>query len=71
MPKNKIALITGASRGIGKGVAGYLATLGYHVILVARTEEALKVLCGDINAQQVSASYYALDLVKKAKNINI
>ncbi|HPC48125.1 MAG TPA: SDR family oxidoreductase [Deltaproteobacteria bacterium] len=38
----KIALITGASRGIGEAIALTLADYGAHCILVSRKEEALK-----------------------------
>lgn len=38
----KIALITGASRGIGEAIAITLADYGAHCILVSRKEEALK-----------------------------
>lgn len=41
MGLNKVALVTGASRGIGKSVALELARLGYRVALVARSEAAL------------------------------
>ncbi len=39
---NKIALITGASRGIGEAIAVHLAGQGAHCILVSRKLEALK-----------------------------
>lgn len=38
----KIALITGASRGIGKAIAHYFAQEGYSLILLALTKENLE-----------------------------
>ena len=42
MLKNKVAIITGGSEGIGFGIASALASQGTHVYLVARTEEDRK-----------------------------
>lgn len=39
---NRVALITGASRGLGKTVAGFLAAHGYDLILTARGAETLQ-----------------------------
>lgn len=57
------ALITGASKGIGKAIALELAAKNYNVLLVARSESALKDLCVQIEEEyKVKASYLAIDL---------
>ena len=46
--KGKNALVTGASRGIGKSIAKVLAENGVQVICCARNEELLQVTCSEI-----------------------
>ena len=58
----RIALITGASRGIGRGAAKALAAEGAHVILVARTVGGLEELDDEIRAAGGSATLVPLDL---------
>jgi NAD(P)-dependent dehydrogenase (short-subunit alcohol dehydrogenase family) len=48
--KDKIALVTGASRGIGRASALALAKAGAHVVAVARTEGGLTELDDEIRA---------------------
>jgi len=49
--KDRIALITGASRGVGAAVAKAYAAEGAHVILIARTTGALEEVDDQIKAQ--------------------
>lgn len=64
---NSPALITGASRGIGRETALVLAEQGYHVILCARSEEQLQQVSQTINNDtEGEASAHALDLTDKS-----
>lgn len=58
----KLALVTGASRGIGAATAEALAAAGAHVILVARTAPALEEVEERIHAAGGSATIAPLDL---------
>src|SRR6478609_1338959 len=58
----KIALVTGASRGIGAATAEALAAAGAHVILVARTAQALEQVEDRIHTAGGSATIAPLDL---------
>ena len=44
----KTVLITGASRGIGAATAQHLASLDANVVLIARSNDALKELAREI-----------------------
>jgi NAD(P)-dependent dehydrogenase (short-subunit alcohol dehydrogenase family) len=58
----KLAVVTGASRGIGAATAEALAGAGVHVILVARTVSALEEVEERIHAAGGSATIAPLDL---------
>jgi NAD(P)-dependent dehydrogenase (short-subunit alcohol dehydrogenase family) len=58
----KLALVTGASRGIGAATAEALASAGAHVILVARTAKALEEVEERIDTAGGSATIAPLDL---------
>ena len=58
----RLAVVTGASRGIGAATAEALATAGAHVVLVARTASALEEVEERIHAAGGSATIAPLDL---------
>ena len=59
----KLALVTGASRGIGAATAEALAAEGAHVILTARTANALEQVEERIHAAGGSATIAPMDLM--------
>jgi NAD(P)-dependent dehydrogenase (short-subunit alcohol dehydrogenase family) len=58
----RIALVTGASRGIGRACAVALARRGVHVVGVARSEKALQALDDEIAAFGGAATFAPLDV---------
>jgi NAD(P)-dependent dehydrogenase (short-subunit alcohol dehydrogenase family) len=58
----RLALVTGASRGIGAATAEALAAAGAHVVLVARTASALEDVEERIHASGGDATIAPLDL---------
>ncbi|MGE0766895.1 MAG: SDR family NAD(P)-dependent oxidoreductase [Hyphomicrobiaceae bacterium] len=64
---DRIALVTGASRGIGRAVSLGLAKAGAHVVLLARTVGGLEELDDEIRAAGGSATLVELDLKRTEK----
>lgn len=66
MAENKVALVTGASRGIGKACAIELAKAGYDVaISYAGNEEAANKTIEELNALNVKAKAYKFNVADK------
>src|SRR6516162_8259384 len=59
---NRIALVTGASRGIGFATARALAKAGAHIIAVARTQGGLEELDDEIRKEGGAATLVPLSL---------
>jgi NAD(P)-dependent dehydrogenase (short-subunit alcohol dehydrogenase family) len=59
---SRIALVTGASRGIGYATARALARAGAHIIAVARTQGGLEELDDDIRKDGGTATLVPLDM---------
>ena len=53
--KSQVAIITGASQGIGRAIACALAAEGMHLVLSARSEEKLNTLAGELRAAHPEA----------------
>jgi NAD(P)-dependent dehydrogenase (short-subunit alcohol dehydrogenase family) len=60
--KDRIALITGTSRGVGRAVALVFAREGAHVLLLARTRKALEEVDDQVRAHGGKATLIPLDL---------
>jgi NAD(P)-dependent dehydrogenase (short-subunit alcohol dehydrogenase family) len=59
---SRIALVTGASRGIGHATARALARAGAHIVAVARTQGGLEELDDEIRKEGGAATLVPLDL---------
>jgi 3-oxoacyl-[acyl-carrier protein] reductase len=62
----KVALVTGSSRGIGRGIALTLAGEGCDVMLTGRDEAALRAVAAEIGKRRRRAEYTVGDLREEA-----
>src|SRR5216684_8377340 len=59
---NQIAIITGAGRGIGRGIALKFAAEGADIVCVSRTAESSEKIAGEIRALGRRAWPHAVDV---------
>ena len=64
--EGKVALVTGASRGLGRAAALALAKQGAHIIVTARTQGGLEELDDEIKAAGSSATLVPMDVTDYA-----
>lgn len=62
MHSGKIALVTGANRGLGREIARQLALLGMKVVLTARDAAKGQLAAADLLQQGLSADFHVLDV---------
>lgn len=60
--QKRVAVVTGASRGIGRGIALRLARAGRHVVLISRSEGPLSELKFEVEQAGGSAGVRAVDV---------
>lgn len=58
----KVALVTGASKGIGRVIAGKLAEIGYNLMLVGRNKNQLLSTKGEVEKYNISCAVTEADL---------
>lgn len=64
--EGRVALVTGASAGIGRATALTLAAAGAHVVVTARRDDRLRDLVSEIEASGGSATGRAADVAERA-----
>ena len=64
MLAQKIAVVTGAARGLGLAVAGLLAEQGCRVVLVGRREGPLQAACAELAGRGLAVAAQVADVTR-------
>jgi 3-oxoacyl-[acyl-carrier protein] reductase len=62
----RVALVTGASKGIGRGIAGALAREGARVAMASRTRERIEAAAAEVDGEAVPLVADSVDLERMA-----
>jgi len=62
----RVAVVTGANRGLGRAITQQLARAGLHVVVTARSEEAAERASAELTGLGLSASGHQLDITDPA-----
>jgi len=63
--EGRVALVTGASSGIGKHMAAALAQAGAKVVVIARRKDSIEALATEISGQAITCDLNAIDDFKQ------
>jgi len=67
----QVAIVTGASRGLGVYISRTLAAKGVNLVLAARTTEALESLAAELTANGMTAIAVKADMANEADVVNL
>lgn len=67
----RVAVVTGANRGLGRAIAQQLAVLGLHVVVTARSDYAAEQAAAELAEQGGSVSAHQLDVTDPASVVRV
>ena len=69
--KNKVAIVTGASKGIGEAIARGLAEFGANVVVSSRKQEAVEKVASEFNSKGLSSIAIECHVAKEDQQKNL
>src|SRR5260221_6487068 len=62
---NKVALVTGGSKGLGLAIARALVTAGAHVVITARNQEQLAAAAATLSTEDRKCGWFPADVTQQ------